>query len=95
MPNVLFMPFFLSVACEKMNKHHINLAWTVTSYSVDGSDATSTTYSMNQQLYVMIPDETTVQEAKNKLADLDNTVAQDSEATAEPEATAAPEEPAA
>ena len=72
-----------------------NLAWTVTSYSVDGSDATSTTYSMNQQLYVMIPDETTVQEAKNKLADLGNTVAQDSEATAEPEATAAPEEPAA
>ena len=72
-----------------------NVAWTVTSYSVDGSDATSTTYSMNQQLYVMIPDETTVQEAKNKLADLGNTVAQDSEATAEPEAIAAPEEPAA
>lgn len=72
-----------------------NVAWTVTSYSVDGSDATSTTYSMNQQLYVMIPDETTVQEAKNKLAGLGNTVAQDSEATAEPEATAAPEEPAA
>lgn len=48
--------------------------WTIESYSVNGSDGRSTTYSMNQQLYVMIPDESTVQEAKQKLADLGNTV---------------------
>lgn len=51
-----------------------NLAWTVRSYSVNGSDATSTTYSMNQNLYVMIPDETTVREAQSQLADLGNDV---------------------
>ena len=54
-----------------------NAAWSIDSFSVNGSDAHSTTYSMNQQLYVMIPDEATVQEAKQKLAALGNTVIQD------------------
>lgn len=52
-------------------------AWTIDSYSVNGSDARSTTYSMNQNLYVMIPDEETVQEAKQKLAALGNVMEQD------------------
>ena len=54
-----------------------NAAWSIDSFSVNGSDARSTTYSMNQQLYVMIPDEATVQEAKQKLAALGNMVIQD------------------
>ena len=45
--------------------------WDIESYSVDGSDASATTYSMAQNLYVMIPDEGTVQEAKTKLTELD------------------------
>ena len=49
-------------------------AWNIESFSVNGSDAHSTTYSMNQDLYVMIPDESTVQQAKEKLAALGNTV---------------------
>lgn len=49
-------------------------AWNIESFSVNGSDAHSTTYSMNQNLYVMIPDESTVQQAKEKLAALGNTV---------------------
>lgn len=48
--------------------------WTIESFSVNGSDAHSTTYSMNQDLYVMIPDESTVQEAKEKLAAMGNEV---------------------
>lgn len=51
-----------------------NAQWTVESFSVNGSDAHSTTYSMNQELYVMIPDESTVEEAKTKLAAIGNTV---------------------
>lgn len=49
-------------------------AWNIESFSVNGSDAHSTTYSMNQDLYVMIPDESTVQQAKEKLAALGNAV---------------------
>ena len=49
-------------------------SWNVESYSVDGSDGRSTTYSMNQELYVMIPDESTVQQARKKLAALGNPV---------------------
>ena len=39
-------------------------AWTVESYSVDGTGSTASTYSMSQPLYVMIPDESTVKQAK-------------------------------
>lgn len=49
-------------------------SWEIETFSVNGSDAHSTTYSMNQQLYVMIPDEATVQEAKEKLAAMGNEV---------------------
>lgn len=66
-----------------------NASWSIESFSVNGSDARSTTYSMNQQLYVMIPDETTVQEAKNKLADLGNDVQQDDTASTPAEDPAA------
>jgi LCP family protein required for cell wall assembly len=42
--------------------------WTVTSSSVDGSGAKESTYSMGaQKLYVMIPDQTSVNSAKNAM----------------------------
>ena len=47
--------------------------WEIETYSVNGSDSQSTTYSMNQRLYVMIPDESTVQQAQDKLAALEET----------------------
>lgn len=40
-------------------------SWNVTSYSVDGTGTYAATYSMNQSLYVMIPDESTVEEAQS------------------------------
>jgi LCP family protein required for cell wall assembly len=49
-----------------------NTSWNVVSYSVDGTGSKSTTYSMNQQLYVMIPDETTVETAKNMMEQVKN-----------------------
>lgn len=42
-------------------------AWNVESYSVDGTGAKATTYSMNRELYVMVPDEATVETAKEKI----------------------------
>ena len=69
-----------------------NASWSIESFSVNGSDARSTTYSMNQQLYVMIPDEATVQEAKEKLTAIGNELQQEeseeesSDSTAEPAA---------
>ena len=39
-------------------------SWDVVTYSVDGTGTYSTTYSMNQSLYVMVPDESTVSTAK-------------------------------
>lgn len=47
-------------------------SWKIENFSVDGSDAHSTTYSMNQNLYVMIPDETTIEQAKDKLSAIGN-----------------------
>lgn len=41
--------------------------WNIESMSVDGTGSTSTTYSMPQQLYVMIPDMATVGAAKTKI----------------------------
>ncbi len=43
-------------------------SWNVVSYSVDGTGDTSTTYSMNSQLYVMVPDEDTVNTAKELIS---------------------------
>ena len=62
--------------------------WSVESFSVNGSDSHSTTYSMNQDLYVMIPDEATVQEAKEKLAALGNAVDGSTEAGEEADSAA-------
>lgn len=39
-------------------------SWNVVSYSVDGTGSKSTTYSMSKQAYVMVPDEATVEKAK-------------------------------
>ncbi len=45
-------------------------AWSVESISVDGTGATSATYSMGAQpLYVMVPDQQTVDVAKQKITD--------------------------
>lgn len=62
--------------------------WSIESFSVNGSDSHSTTYSMNQDLYVMIPDEATVQEAKEKLAALGNAVDGSTEAGEEADSAA-------
>ena len=39
-------------------------SWNVVSYSVDGTGSKSSTYSMSSKAYVMVPDETTVEKAK-------------------------------
>ncbi len=41
-----------------------NPSWDVVSYSVDGSGTSASTYSLSTPVYVMIPDETTVDYAK-------------------------------
>lgn len=46
-------------------------AWDIQTYSVNGSDSMATTYSAgSQELYVMIPDEDTVEQAKQYLQDM-------------------------
>lgn len=47
-------------------------SWNITSYSVDGTGTTATTYSMSQPLYVMEPDISTVEEAKRLINDAKN-----------------------
>ena len=47
-----------------------NASWNIESFSVDGSDSSASTYSMAQGVDVMLPDEATVQTAKEKLAAL-------------------------
>lgn len=47
-------------------------SWNVASYSVDGSGMTATTYSMNQPLYVMDPDMSTVEHAKELIRNVVN-----------------------
>lgn len=61
-------------------------SWTFESFSVNGSDAYSTTYSMNQNSYVMIPDEETVSQAQDKLASIGNVIDQEDVPEAEAEA---------
>lgn len=48
--------------------------WKLSSFSVNGSDAKHTTYSINQSLYVMIPDQSTIEQAQQMLKDLGNDV---------------------
>ena len=38
--------------------------WNIVTYSVDGTGATKKPYSMSQNVYVMVPDQTTVDKAK-------------------------------
>ena len=45
---------------------------------------------MNQQLYVMIPDEATVQEAKEKLTAIGNEIQQEESEEESPDSTAEP-----
>ena len=47
-------------------------SWNVVQYSVDGTGDMNTTYSMNQQLYVMVPDQTTVDTAKRMIQMVDS-----------------------
>ena len=44
-----------------------NASWNVVTYSVNGQGKTSTTYSLNQSLYVMEPDMNTVNHAKEMI----------------------------
>lgn len=48
--------------------------WRIISFSVNGSDATSTTYSIDRPLYVMIPDPIKITQAQQKLEDIGNDV---------------------
>lgn len=50
-----------------------NSNWTLTSYSLDGTDSRQYTYSYSgKKLYVMIPNEETVKQAKNLISDVYN-----------------------
>ena len=53
-------------------------SWNIVSYSVDGTGASRKPYSMSTNAYVMIPDETTVQTAKDMIAQVcnDQTISQ-------------------
>ena len=45
--------------------------WDIQTYSVNGTDGMAETYSAgSQELYVMIPDQSTVDQAKQYLADM-------------------------
>lgn len=47
-------------------------SWNIVSYSVDGTGDTQKPYSMSQNAYVMIPDESTVEHAKTLMAQVRN-----------------------
>ncbi|MBR2778968.1 MAG: LCP family protein [Firmicutes bacterium] len=47
-------------------------SWNVVQYSVDGTGDMNTTFSMNQRLYVMVPDQSTVDTAKRMIEMVDN-----------------------
>ena len=47
-------------------------AWNVVSYSVDGSGSRASTYSMSSKAYVMVPDESTVNHAKQLITMVEN-----------------------
>ena len=42
-------------------------SWNVSSYSVDGTGTKASTYSISKPVYVMIPDQTTVEKAKTMI----------------------------
>ena len=45
-------------------------SWSVSTYSVDGSGDSQVPYSMSQKAYVMVPDQSTVDTAKQMIQDL-------------------------
>lgn len=47
-------------------------SWNISSYSVDGTGASASTYSMSQKLYVMEPDMSTVEQAKQLIQAVKN-----------------------
>ena len=58
--------------------------WNVTSISLDGEGSSELTYSYpHQELYVMIPDEETIENAKNKIKEVEDGVILESSYTAD------------
>lgn len=47
-------------------------SWNIVTYSVDGTGTKASTYSMNRQLYVMEPDQSTVDHAKELISQAEN-----------------------
>ena len=48
-------------------------SWSMTSFSLDGTSASAATYSMgSQKLYVMIPTQKTIDDAKEKINEVLN-----------------------
>ena len=48
-------------------------SWSMTSFSLDGTSASASTYSMgSQKLYVMIPTQKTIDDAKEKINEVLN-----------------------
>ena len=45
-------------------------SWSVSTYSVNGSGDSQVPYSMSQKAYVMVPDQSTVDTAKQMIQDL-------------------------
>ncbi len=60
------LPYDLMTSLVK-NQLRDPSSWNIVSYSVNGSDSTSTCYSLKQNVYVMIPDESTVEQAKEMI----------------------------
>lgn len=61
------MPYKTMIQLGLAEYGHID-EYDITSYSVDGTSAREVPYSMRQSVYVMIPDESTVEEAKARMA---------------------------
>ena len=47
-------------------------SWNVVSYSVDGTGSRASTYSMSSSVYVMVPDDSTVNHAKQLITMVEN-----------------------
>ncbi len=52
------------------NQLNTGASWSVSTYSVDGTGDTQVPYSMSQKAYVMVPDQSTVDTAKQMIQDL-------------------------
>lgn len=65
------MPY-LDLSTLVRNQISAGGSWNVQTYSVDGSGAKASTYSMSKQLYVMQPDTATVDKAKELIQAVEN-----------------------